>query len=253
MSTRGLFGGSTSGPVSVLVVVVVLLLCSNVLPAVHGQRGGSGSRLSTSVRSGKPRWVPRSITTESPVLNANNASAISANNQSVERGDSKEVEEDVLPPPSTTKSVLEVLPAPTTTPTPRIEDVSVSNTGSGSSTTETPPRDLVFVKNSKTSKEDDVEAEDRDVEKPQIVRAANIKEATEDESKELLLQEKVPAKRDLPFVIQSSPGMCVLPTLSDTYALRPWRVDNTVPRGSWPIKRAPSRWSRPPPPSLIAS
>lgn len=171
----------------VFLFLLVLLLCSNCL-LVAGQR----SKLSTSIRPEKPRWVPRNIITPSPPpteASANTTSTIS------DQSDEKDV--------SPTKS-LEIA---VTTTTSAEEAAASTPNDSSSATTEQPKNDgqpgerveeqeKAVTGNEKAPVE--VAAPEKEV-KQGPVRAEKLRDASKDE--------KVAVKRDLPFLIQTSPGI----------------------------------------------
>lgn len=194
-----------------LVLLTVLLLCSNIL-LVSGQRG----RLSTSVRG--PRWIPRSSTTSSSnsispttttttttsttattAETSNITSAISAQGEGDKNDKATDNEKDVLPTNITLTKVDEgkveekdektTKEAPATTTTPEEPKVAKDLE---TAATEALNEEVVLVKATSTEKK--------------IARAENLKEA-KNEVVSPVDSEKVTAKRDLPFVIQSRPGM----------------------------------------------
>lgn len=136
------------------------------------------------------RWTPRtsssSTTTTTPITTTessnNSTSAITADKNKV----APEIEKDVLLTNITLakEDVIEITTTSSTT----------SSTIPTTTTTEEPERqekeseEVILVQAVTPKKQRDV-----------VVRAENLKEATRDE--------KVTAKRDLPFLIQSSPGI----------------------------------------------
>lgn len=198
-----------------LVLLAVLLLCSNIL-LVSGQRG----RLSTSVRGA--RWIPRSSTTSSSnsisptttttttttsttattAETSNITSAISAQSEGDKNDKATDNEKDVLPTNITLTKVDEgkeeqeqekdektTKEAPATTTTPEEPKVAKDLE---TAATEALNEEVVLVEATRTEKK--------------IARAENLKEA-KNEVVSPVDSEKVTAKRDLPFVIQSRPGM----------------------------------------------
>lgn len=161
-----------------LSLVTIVLLCSNII-LVEGQRG----RLA---RNNMTRWTPRTSTssTTTPTTTTessnNSTSAITTDKNKV----ALENEKDVLPTNITLakEDVIEITTTSSTT----------TSTIPTTTTTEKPERqeseEVVLVQAVSPKKEKDV-----------VVRAENLKEATRGE--------KVTAKRDLPFLIQSSPGI----------------------------------------------
>lgn len=179
---------------------VAVLLSFNIL-LVTAQRGG---RLSTSLRGDKPRWIPRSIpassatantlTSESPADDAHNSTAISGLFGLRNKVADRDAEKDVLP---TTKSE-ESAPSDEVA---AAEKESTPTTTTSSSAEEEPKeedsKEVVSVAEASNTADEFKEGI--------IVRAENLKEATKDSAEPE--DKKVPAKRDLPFAIQSSPGI----------------------------------------------
>lgn len=161
-----------------LSLVTIVLLCSNII-LVEGQRG-------RVARNNMTRWTPRTSTssTTTPTTTTessnNSTSAITTDKNKV----APENEKDVLPTNITLakEDVIEITTTSSTT----------TSTIPTTTTTEKPERqeseEVVLVHAVSPKKEKDV-----------VVRAENLKEATRGE--------KVTAKRDLPFLIQSSPGI----------------------------------------------
>lgn len=177
---------------------VAVLLSYNIL-LVTAQRGG---RLSTSMRGDKPRWIPRSIpassattnslTSESPADDAHNSTAISGLFGLRNKVADRDAEKDVLPTTTSEESASSDEVAAAEKESPPITTTS----SSAEELKEKDSEEVVPVVEASNTVDES--------KKGVIVRAENLKEATKDSDPE---DKKVPAKRDLPFVIQSSPGI----------------------------------------------
>lgn len=207
-------------------VVFVLALVSLNILSVTSQRTISG-RLSTSVRGGdKPRWIPRSIptpsssTTEATSTEADDSDGSTRTPRPVSGlfGLKNKVvvveneKEDVLP---ATKPV-EIAPSSSSS-SDEVDEKPKDITPTTSSTEEQPKVVDVDKKEPETGSEEVVLVEatrkvrqDEQQQQPERKRE-NLKDATKESSSSSAVSgaenEKVPTKRDLPFVIQSSPGI----------------------------------------------
>lgn len=169
---------------------LIVLLCANILLVAGQQRG----RLSTSVRGDKPRWIPRSIPATPTIESVGNSSTSSISGQSADKSKVADIEKDVLP---ATKSVENAASSSTEDVLPL--NITTTATTSTTTTTEQPKEAKVSVEEVLPLNRTARNGEGEKV----VVRAENLKDAAAKDSQ----NEKVPTKRDLPFVIQSSPGI----------------------------------------------
>lgn len=161
-------------------IVLLFLTCTLWVGAQQPQRG----KLSTTVTRDKPRWIPRSSPSPLPLpQSANlNISAISGN--SAEESEDTGKEKDVLEP----KAVPITRPVSTSTSP---DDVSLDKDEKIVSTTAEHNKSL-----NRTSEGNENES----VSTEEVVKDDRASTGNPE-------NEKVPTKRDLPFVIQSSPGI----------------------------------------------
>lgn len=171
-------------PKSGLIFLVVLISANLFSVTVVAQR----SRLSTSVRGEKARWVPRSTPRTEPIENSEEIVV-----------PTKPLQDTLAPTTTTEEANKNDIPA-TTTPIPPSSTTTVADDSTVDETKALQEveqfeatKKVVNQVETEPAANDDVGSEKKEV------RSANVQEAAKDE--------KIATKRDLPFLILSRPGI----------------------------------------------